>query len=66
MDRPDLIRSDNGGEFTAQAVREWLGELAEDPAHQTGWSMGERVQRNLQGRTAQQRHFVAHGRRPTN
>jgi len=34
MDRPDLIRSDNGGEFTAEAVREWLGELAEDPVHQ--------------------------------
>jgi len=24
---PDFMRSDNGGEFTAQAVREWLGKL---------------------------------------
>ena len=24
---PDYIRSDNGSEFTAQSVRQWLGSL---------------------------------------
>jgi len=28
---PDHIRSDNGSEFTAKAVRDWLGKI--DPLH---------------------------------
>ena len=30
---PDPIRSDNGSEFTAHAVRDWLGRIGEDPLY---------------------------------
>ncbi len=30
---PDHIRSDNGAEFTATAVREWLGKMEVKPTY---------------------------------
>ena len=58
---PDHIRSDNGPEFTARAVREWLGRLgARTPAS----SLGRRgrtaceFQREVEGRTAGQRGLL--------
>jgi putative transposase len=31
--KPDYIRSDNGAEFSAKAVRSWLGELQAAPLY---------------------------------
>ena len=46
---PGHIRSDNGPEFTAKAVREWLGRVGvEDAVHRAGEPVGERVHRELQ------------------
>ena len=46
---PDHIRSDNGPEFTARAVREWLRVGgSQDAVHRAWVTMGERLQRELQ------------------
>ena len=57
---PDHIRSDNGSEFTANAVRAWLGRgWCEDPIHRTRIALGERLQRELQQQA--QRRDIEHG-----
>ena len=46
---PEHLRSDNGAEFTATAVREWLQAVGVKTLYiQTGRSMGERIHRELQ------------------
>jgi len=57
---PDHIRSDNGPEFTAKAVREWLERLGVKTLYiETRQSLGKRlyrvVQRQAAGRIARQR-----------
>ena len=56
---PDHIRSDNGPEFTARAVREWLGRVGARTLYIEPWvAVGERLhrefQREVEGRTAGQ------------
>ena len=56
---PEHIRSDNGPEFMARAVREWAGGRGSaDALHRARLTVGERVYRELQrqsaGRVAQQ------------
>ena len=49
---PKHIRSDNGPEFVAKAVRKWLSRLGRrDVVHRTGKSVGERLHRKLQRET---------------
>ena len=46
---PDHIRSDNGSEFTAHAVRDWLGRTGVKTLYiEPGSPCGERIQRELQ------------------
>ena len=45
---PAPIRSDNGSEFIATVVQEWLGQTGEDALHHARLGMGERLQRELQ------------------
>ena len=46
---PDHIRSDNGSEFTAHAVRDWLGRIGVKTLYiEPGSPWGERIQRELQ------------------
>ena len=46
---PDHIRSDNGSEITAHAVRDWLGRIGvQDPLYRARVTLGERIQRELQ------------------
>ena len=46
---PNHVRSDNGPEFTARAVREWLGRVGiEDALHRARGTVGERLHRVLQ------------------
>ena len=57
---PDYIRSDNGAEFTAKAVRAWLGRVGVRTLYiEPGSPMGEWIhliiQRETQGRIAQWR-----------
>ena len=41
---PEFIRSDNGSEFTAQAVRDWLQAVGvKDLVHRAGQPLGEWV-----------------------
>ena len=57
---PDHIRSDNGSEFTANAVRAWLARgWREDPVYRTRIALGERLQRELQQQA--QRRDIEHG-----
>ena len=56
---PDHMRADNGPEFTARAVREWLGAGgSQDALHRAWVAVGERLhrefQREVEGRTAGQ------------
>jgi putative transposase len=60
---PAHIRSDNGSEFIATAVQEWLGpDRGEDALHRARISLGEWLQRELQrlatGRAAQRRDLL--------
>jgi len=54
---PDYIRSDNGSEFTATAVREWLPRVGVKTLNRARLTVGERlqrvVQRQAQGRAAE-------------
>ena len=57
---PDYIRSDNGPEFTAQAVRDWLKAVGVKTLYiELAQSLGERIcgefQREVAGRAAQPR-----------
>ena len=59
---PDHIRSDNGAEFTATAVREWLARVGVKTLYiEPGSPWGERLQRVIQrqapGRAAQRRNL---------
>ena len=46
---PDHIRSDNGSEFTAHAVRDWLGRIGVKTLYNRARvTLGERIQRELQ------------------
>ena len=46
---PGHIRSDNGPEFVAKAVQEWIsGGRCENRLHRAGQSLGERLHRELQ------------------
>ena len=57
---PDHIRSDNGSEFTANAVRAWLARVGvKTPVYRTGITLGERLQRELQQQA--QRRDIEHG-----
>jgi putative transposase len=45
---PEHLRSDNGPEFIAYAMQEWLKEKANlNPLHPAGQSLGERTHREL-------------------
>jgi putative transposase len=46
---PSYLRSDNGPEFTALVVREWLGRVGvKNPVHRAWEPVGERLHRVLQ------------------
>ena len=65
---PDHIRSDNGPEFTARAVREWLGRVGARTLYiepGSPWENGCEFQREVEGRTAGQGGllYVAEGAR---
>ena len=50
---PEYIRSDNGSEFTAQAVRDWLKAVwGEDLIHRARQPLGEWICGELQRKTA--------------
>ena len=43
--KPEYIRSDNGPEFIAEALQEWLVKVGIKPLHiAPGGAMGERLQ----------------------
>ena len=44
---PDHIRSDNGPEFVATAVRDWLGKVGAQPFTSSSVAPGKRLQREL-------------------
>lgn len=45
---PEFIRSDNGPEFVALAVQEWIKKTRfQNPLHQTRQSMAERLRREF-------------------
>ena len=57
---PDHIRSDNGSEFTANAVRAWLARVGVKTLFiEPGLTLGERLQRELQQQA--QRRDIEHG-----
>ena len=50
---PEYIRSDNGSEFTAQAVRDWLKAVGvRDLIHRARQPLGEWICGELQRKTA--------------
>ena len=50
---PEHLRSDNGPEFTARAVRSWLQRVGgSDPLHHTREPVGERIRGELQWQAA--------------
>ena len=51
---PEHIRSDNGPEFVAKAVREWLADLGVTTSvHRTRLTLGERLHRIVQRQAAE-------------
>ena len=64
---PEHIRSDNGPEFVAKAVQEWIGAVGAKTAYiDAGQPMGERVHRELQcalARRAARRRDLLHAAR---
>ena len=45
---PEHIRSDNGPEFIAKQLRQWLAKVGdEDAIYRTGQSVGERILRKF-------------------
>jgi len=48
---PEHIRSDNGPEFVAKDLREWLAATGANVVHRTRLSMGERLLREFQLKT---------------
>ena len=63
---PEYIRSDNGPEFTAKAVRRWLPRRGADALHRAGQPLGERLRGVLQrqaARRAPQRRALRHATR---
>ena len=66
---PGHIRSDNGPEFVAKAVQEWIGSgRRKDRLHRAGQPLGERLHRELQcppaRRTARRRDLLHAARGP--
>ncbi len=59
---PEYIRSDNGPEFTAKRVRDWIERIGAKILYRAWEPMGERLQRELQreakGRTAKRRDLL--------
>ena len=53
---PDYIRSDNGPEFTARAVHEWLGQVGAWVAVEK--RLHREFQREVEGRSAGQRGLL--------
>ena len=49
---PEHLRSDNGPEFIADAVKQWLKEGGPDAVHRAGQPLGERLQRVVQQQAA--------------
>ena len=45
---PGHIRSDNGPEFVAKAVQEWITAVGAKTLHQARQPLGERLRRELQ------------------
>ena len=45
---PAHIRSDNGPEFVAKAVQDWIAVRCQDRLHRAGQPLGERLHRELQ------------------
>jgi len=45
---PKYIRSDNGPEFIAQKVRDWIAAVGAKTAYIDGFTLGKRIQRKLQ------------------
>lgn len=61
---PEHVRSDNGPEFIAKAVQDWIAAVGgQDRLHRAGQSMGERLHRELQcspARRASRRRDLLH------
>ena len=59
---PEHIRSDQGPEFVAKAVQDWIPGRGEDGLHREGEPLGERLLRELQlqapGRAAGSRDLL--------
>src|SRR6516162_9961415 len=66
---PAYIRSDNGPEFLAKAVQEWIDCRCQDRLHRARQPLGERLHRELQrspARRAARRRNLLHPPRGAN